>query len=158
MAKSKVEYWLTEDGLTLLKGWARDGLTDKEISENMKVAYSTFRVWRDKYPALSAVLKENKEIADYNVENSLYKRANGYEYTETTKELRVNPETGKYELIVVKEITKQVIPDTTAQIFWLKNRQPGKWREKQKELNDIPEDDKVLLVDDLKNYESNKNK
>lgn len=148
MASKKVEYWLTEDGLNLIKGWSREGLTDKEIAENMKIAYSTFRVWRDKNPALSAALKESKEIADFNVENSLYKRANGYEYTEVTKEMRVNPKTGNYELMITKEVTKQIIPDTTAQIFWLKNRQPDKWREKI-EKTDNGSDDKVVIVNDL---------
>lgn len=148
MASKKVEYWLTNDGLNLIRGWARTGLTDKEIAENMKVAYSTFRVWRDKNSALSAALKESKEIADYNVENSLYKRANGYEYAETTKELRINPKTGNYELMVTKEVTKQVIPDTTAQIFWLKNRQADKWKDKV-EKSDSNSDDKVVIVNDL---------
>lgn len=148
MASKKVEYWLTNDGLNLIRGWARTGLTDKEIAENMKVAYSTFRVWRDKNSALSAALKESKESADYNVENSLYKRANGYEYTETTKELRINPRTGNYELMVTKEVTKQVIPDTTAQIFWLKNRQADKWKDKV-EKSDNNSDDKVVIVNDL---------
>ncbi|MGM9881581.1 MAG: helix-turn-helix domain-containing protein [Bacilli bacterium] len=148
MASKKVEYWLTDDGLNLIKGWARAGLTDKEIAENMKIAYSTFRVWRDKNLALSAALKESKDIADFNVENSLYKRANGYEYTEVTKEMRVNPKTGNYELMITKEVTKQIIPDTTAQIFWLKNRQPDKWREKI-EKTDNGSDDKVVIVNDL---------
>lgn len=148
MASKKVEYWLTDDGLTLIKGWARAGLTDKEIAENMKIAYSTFRVWRDKNSALSAALKESKDIADFNVENSLYKRANGYEYTEVTKEIKMNPKTGNYELMITKEVTKQIVPDTTAQIFWLKNRQPDKWREKI-EKTDISSDEKVVIVNDL---------
>lgn len=148
MASKKVEYWLTDDGLTLIKGWARAGLTDKEIAENMKIAYSTFRVWRDKNSALSAALKESKDIADFNVENSLYKRANGYEYTEVTKEIKMNPKTGNYELMITKEVTKQIVPDTTAQIFWLKNRQPNKWREKI-EKTDISSDEKVVIVNDL---------
>lgn len=148
MASKKAEYWLTNDGLILIKGWAKSGLTDKDIAKNMNIAYSTFRVWKDKHLALSAALKESKEIADFKVENSLYKRANGYEYTETTKEARLNPNTGKYELIVTKEVVKQVIPDTTAQIFWLKNRQPDKWREKIDKANNS-DDDKVVIVNDL---------
>ena len=74
-----------------------------------------------KYSEISESLKSNKEIADIAVENALYKRAIGYQYTETTKEA------GK----VVKTVVKEVAPDTTAQIFWLKNRQPERWRDKQ---------------------------
>lgn len=101
MARGKFEYWLTEDGLTLLQGWARDGLTDEQIAHSMNIAYSTFRVWRDKYPAISAALKTSKEIVDYEVENALLNNALG--------------------------------GDTTAQIFWLKNRRPDKWRDKPRE-------------------------
>lgn len=85
------------------------------------VAYSTFRTWRDKYSALSAVLKKNKDVADRQVENALLKRALGYRYDEVTVE-------GGIE---TKRVTKEVVPDTTAQIFWLKNRKPDVWRDKQ---------------------------
>lgn len=75
MARSKYEYWLTEDGLTLLEGWARDGLTDEQIAHNMGCSYSTMRVWKDKYKAISAALKKGKEIVDYEVENALLNKA-----------------------------------------------------------------------------------
>lgn len=57
MAKGKYQEWLEPEGLLKIEGWARDGLTDEQIAQNMGVAYSTFRTWRDKYSALSAVLK-----------------------------------------------------------------------------------------------------
>lgn len=75
MAKSKADYWLTTDGLTLLKGWARDGLTDEQIANNMKIVPSTFYEWKKKYPKISESLKKNKAIADYEVENALFKSA-----------------------------------------------------------------------------------
>ena len=84
-----------------------------------------------KYPNISNALKRGKEVVDVEVENALLKRALGYTYTETTKERGVNPETGKVELITTKVVTKEVVPDTTAQIFWLKNRRPDLWRDKQ---------------------------
>lgn len=131
MAKGKYEKWLEPDSLLLLEAWARDGLTDEQIAHNMGVAYSTLRVWRDKFSALSAALKKGKDVVDVEVENALLKKALGYTYTETTKERGVNPETGKVELITTKVVTKEVVPDTTAQIFWLKNRRPDLWRDKQ---------------------------
>lgn len=120
MAKSK---YLThvEPKLKLIEGWARDGLTDEQIAKNLNIAYSTFKEYKNKYPAFSATLKRGKEIVDYEVENALLKRALGYEYDEITYE---NGEE-------VKRVTKQVAPDTTAQIFWLKNRKPDKWRDKK---------------------------
>lgn len=70
-------------------------------------------------------LKKGKEVVDIQVENALLKRALGYEFVEVTKELA---ETG---LIVTKKVTKQQAPDTTAAIFWLKNRKPNEWRDKK---------------------------
>lgn len=128
MAKGKYEYWLTPDGLLLIEAWARDGLTDEQIAHNMGVAYSTLRVWRDKYSALSAALKRGKEIVDIQVENALLKRALGYQYKEVkTEEYETEDGPGKRVTTTVKE----VVPDTTAQIFWLKNRKPEVWRDKQ---------------------------
>ena len=124
MAKGKYEKWLEPDGLILLEGWARDGLTDEQIAHNMGCAYSTLRDWRDKYPALSAALKKGKDVVDFEVENALLKRALGYEYTEERVERSVKDGTK------VIQVVKHVAPDTTAQIFWLKNRQPQKWRDK----------------------------
>lgn len=120
MAKSKY-FTHVEPKLTLVEGWARDGLTDEQIAKNLNIAYSTFREYKNKFSALSAALKKGKEIIDYEVENALLKRALGYEYDEVTYEH--GEET--------KRVTKQVAPDTTAQIFWLKNRKSDKWRDKQ---------------------------
>ena len=78
MAKSKVEYWLTDDGLTLIEGWARDGLIDSQIAHNMDVSYTTFKDYKKKYPSILAALKMSKEIVDYEVENSLLQRCFGY--------------------------------------------------------------------------------
>lgn len=59
----------------LITGWARDGLTDEQIAGNMGLACSTLREWKHRFPALSAALKNGKEVADYAVENALFNRA-----------------------------------------------------------------------------------
>ena len=125
LAKGKYQKWLEPDGLLLLEGWAREGLTDEQIAHNMGVAYSTFREWLDKFPALSAALKKGKAPVDLEVENALLKRALGFTYTEVATE---DSDDGGHK---VKRTVKYVLPDTTAQIFWLKNRRPDRWREKQ---------------------------
>ena len=125
MAKGKYEYWLTPEGLLKLEGWARDGLTEEQIAYNMGIGYSTLQAWKNKYKDILDTLKKGKEVVDRQVENALLKRALGYKYTEVTKE-RIDG-----SLIVTKEVTKEVVPDTTAQIFWLKNRKPNEWRDKQ---------------------------
>lgn len=107
-----------------IEGWARDGLIDEQIAHNLGVAYSTFREYKKQFPALAAALKRGKDVVDREVENALLKRALGYEYKEVTEEL-ING-----QLQVTKVVTKQVPPDTTAQIFWLKNRKPDVWRDR----------------------------
>ena len=75
MAKSKADEWLDQDKLTLLEGWARNGLTDEQIAHNMGIVTSTFYEWKKKYPKFSEVLKKNKEVVDLEVENALLKSA-----------------------------------------------------------------------------------
>ena len=64
MARGKFEYWLTEDGLTLLEGWARDGLTDEQIAENIGISRSTLSDWKNKFSDISDALKKGKEVVD----------------------------------------------------------------------------------------------
>lgn len=124
-----------EPKLLLIEAWARDGLTIDQIAEKLGVASSTFFVYKDKHSELSEALKKGQEVADVMVENSLFKRAIGYTYDEVTKESEkvLDEETGQLNTVLVetKRVTKEVQPDTTAQIFWLKNRRPDKWRDKQ---------------------------
>ena len=125
MAKGKYEQWLTPEGLLKLEGWARDGLTDEQIAQKIGIHSDTLNEWKKKYSDISDTLKRGKEVVDLRVENALLKRALGYEYEEVSE---------KYEsgTLTEKKVTKkQVVPDTTAQIFWLKNRRPDKWKDKQ---------------------------
>lgn len=124
MAKGKYEYWLTDEGLLRIAGWARDGLTDEQIAKNAGVSRSTLNEWKKRFPDILDALKNGKEVVDIQVENALLKRALGYEYTE----VKTKKENG-----IVTEVTmttRQVVPDVTAQIFWLKNRKPESWRDK----------------------------
>lgn len=123
MAKGKYQHWLTPEGLTLLEGWARDGLTDEQIAHNMGISAATLYNWKSKYLEIVEALKKGKDVIDREVENALLKRALGFQYDEIT--LKGGVET--------KRVTKMVVPDTTAQIFWLKNRRPDKWRDKPEE-------------------------
>jgi len=117
---AKYEYWISEEGVILIEGWARDGLTDLQISKNIGVSYSTFREWSKKYPVISAALKKGKEVVDRQVENALLKRALGFHYQE-----EVATPNG------IEMITRYEKPDVTAAIFWLKNRKADVWRNKE---------------------------
>ena len=134
MAKRKYEYWLTPEGLIKLEGWARDGLSDDQIAKNIGINRDTLYRWKKAYPDFSDALKRGKEVIDRQVENALLKRALGYTYDEVTFE----------DGVEVKRVRKQVVPDTTAQIFWLKNRKPDDWRDKREIIKD-DDNDQVLL-------------
>ena len=130
MAKGKSAYWRTTEGLALIGGWARDGLTEEDIANNIGISRSTLSEWKKKYPDISDTIKKDKNVADRVVENSLFKRATGYRYKEITKERIFNKTTGKTELAVVKEIEKEVPPETAAIIIWLTNRCLENWKNK----------------------------
>lgn len=232
MSKGKYLEWIKEDGLLKLSAWARDGLTDDQISDNIGITRSTLSEWKNRFPDIADALKKGKEIADIHVENALYKKACGYSYIETVRERLTDSgqkarhggdvqytekewqfammyfnfkcaycgermqnltkdhvipliKGGKLErknvvpacqscnsskkdedmerwfqkqtfyekqrmdkikdyiefvselsddiygqMVITKEITKEVQPDTTAAIFWLKNRKPDVWRDK----------------------------
>ncbi len=135
--------------LELITGWARDGVTDEQIAHNLGVAYSTFREYKQAQPALAAALKDGKEVADLKVVGALYRRAMGYAYDEVTREQRADPESGERRLTVTKVVTKQVAPDVTAQIFWLKNRLPAQWRDKPVEAEAEGGDNGVVLLPEV---------
>ena len=149
MAKSKVEKWLTPEGLTLLAGWARDGLTDEQIANNCGIKRQTLYDWEKRYPDILDTIKKNKEIVDYEVENALLKRAKGYTYEEITEECILNKKTNKYEMQVTKRVIKEVSPDTGAAMAWLKNRKPDKWRDKPNESKPNNENDIESFVNAL---------
>ena len=141
MAKGKFEYWLTPEGLLKLEAWARDGLIDEQIAENAGITPSTLYEWKKKYPDISEALKKGKEVVDIQVENALLKRALGYSYKETKIE-----ETADGDKVTVT--VKEAVPDTTAQIFWLKNRRPDKWRDKQ-DIEHSGQIGGVMIIDDI---------
>lgn len=142
MAKSKATEWLEQDKLTLLEAWARDGLTNEQIAKNMGINPSTLYDYMNKFVEISNALKKGKEVVDIEVENALLKRALGYKYDEVTYENGIE----------VKRVTKEVQPDTTAQIFWLKNRKPKNWKDKQNNENTSDDvNNRIIKISDLLN-------
>ena len=150
MAK-KYEYWLTPEGLLKIEGWARDGLTDEQIARNMCIARDTLSEWKKKYSDISDTLKRGKEIVDREVENALFKRALGgvreVKKTYKVKSIYYDECGRKCEKEELKTGTDEVyIPgDTIAQIFWLKNRKPDRWRDKQ----EIQDTTAIERLDDI---------
>lgn len=129
MAKGKWEKWTEPNNLLILGAWARDGLTDEDIAHNIGISRSTLKEWKKKIPAISATLNTNKAIADIRVENALFKKAIGC----TVKEKVISKIKNLDGTVTETERTveRELPPDTTAGIFWLKNRRPKDWRDKQ---------------------------
>ena len=142
--KGKYHDWITKEGLLKIEGWARDGLTDKQIAHNIGITEQTLNNWKKRFPSLFEALKKGKEVIDRQVENALLKRALGYEYEEV-KQIIEKDDKGKDRKRIEKTV-KHVVPDVTAQIFWLKNRKPQEWRDKQQVDLDVTG---VQIIDDI---------
>lgn len=135
MARSKYEVLDIETRLPEIEQYARDGWTDEMIFKKIGVAKQTFYTWKTKYPEFAEALRKGKEVVDSEIENELLESARGRVYWEETQVLMkvVDEETGLPvdKMVTVKRVLKRDTPSVTAQIFWLKNRNPGKWRDKQ---------------------------
>lgn len=148
MASGKYQKWLEPENLILIEGWARSGLTKEQIAYNIGISRSTLDVWEKKYSDISDVLKKGREVVDLQVENKLLQRAMGYEYEEVSEEYEMG-------ILVKRKVTKkQVVPDTTAQIFWLKNRKPEEWRDKRDV--DVTAPEGVVIINDIPKQSASK--
>ncbi|MDE5589049.1 MAG: helix-turn-helix domain-containing protein [Acetatifactor sp.] len=107
-----MEEWEGEDSCFLLESWARDGLTEVQIAENIGISARTLLNWKKKSIPIFLALKKGKEVSDFQVENALFKSA--------------------------------IEGNVTAQIFWLKNRKPERWRDKQEQKVDLTEAVKII--------------
>ena len=128
MAVGKYARWLEPDGLLLLTAWARDGLNDEQIAQKCGVNVRTLYDWKKAHSPISQALKKGKEVVDVEVENALLKRALGYDYEEVVVEEADG-------CVKRRTVTKHMPPDTTAQIYWLKNRKPDIWRDRAQAEN-----------------------
>ena len=108
----------------------RNGADNPILAKRLGCGKTTLGTLIRYHEGFAKLIREGKEEADLKVESALYKRAIGYDYEETTTEVRVNPD-GDGSTTYVKKIKRHVSGDTTAQIFWLKNRKPDNWRDKQ---------------------------
>lgn len=151
----------------------RLGATDKEIADFFEVCEDTVNEWKKVHPKFSASIKRGKLLADANVADRLYQRAIGFEHD--SEEIKLLPfgrpkaqehkneedgegeekepaesvdQLGEHPNIIRVPVKKIYPPDTTAAIFWLKNRQPKKWRDKVEQgfTNGEGEDVPVVTV------------
>lgn len=149
--RGKYHEWIAEDGLLSIESWARDGLTDEQIASNMGIAAGTLYEWKKRYPDIDESIKKGKRPVDLEVENKLYRNAIGYEYEETKTIIDIMPDGSKKQR--VEKTKKYAQPDTSAQIFWLKNRKPDIWRNMSPEYRDKMEAETKKLEAEIEKLE-----
>ena len=160
-SKGKYAEWIEPDGLLQIEGWAREGLTDKQIStQKIGINEATFCRWKERFPQLTQALKRGKAPVDFKVENALLKSALGHKET-VRKAIKVKTEKQKVgEGKIVEEhieyVDEEVYipPQVVAQIFWLKNRRPDKWKDKVEQTVITEVEDLTPLVEMLNGTEN----
>ena len=135
MAKGKYQEWISPDGLLTIKGYARRGLSNEQIAAAIGINQNTLYEWINRYSEISEALKEGRRPRQEEIEDALEKSATGYTITKTTKVFKEGREVER------KEETIYYPPNVTALIFWLKNRDPDRWKDKPE-----PSQDQALKV------------
>lgn len=143
---SKVDYWLTDDGIELIKSWSRNTFSKSEIADRMGVNLNTLLKWQKQYVEINDAINVTRELVDFQVENAVLKAALGYK----TKEIKVT--IGKKvvngEMVeMLKETTvKEVPPNIKAAMFWLNNRKFDDWKLNRDKVVEVDPDDSQVTI------------
>ena len=121
---SKASQWITEDGLSLLSYWKRNDLTDEQIAEKIGIRPPTFVDWKRKYPQINEALKKGLEYAVADAEKAIIEKFKTQTIIEEREETWEDGDSKRIHRTVTK---KQILPDTTAIIFFLKAK--AGWRD-----------------------------
>ena len=111
--------------ISIAKACARFGAIEEEIADELNIGITTLERWKEKYPEFRGALNVGKQAADDRVERSLYQRANGYSHPAVKVFMK------RDGTIVEHQYIEHYPPETTAMIYWLKNRRPERWRDVQ---------------------------
>ena len=130
MAKGKFDRWITPEGLTTIRDWKRQGMTDEAMASRMRISPATLYEWQKRFPEISEAVKKGREVVVGEVVDAMQRKAVGYSYEEVTRE-RARDAEGNPTMIITKSVTKHIPADTTAGIFLLKNLDPEHWRDKK---------------------------
>lgn len=127
--RERKKFWLSDPGLQLIAGWRRNGVSLIEIAtKNIGISKTAWWGWYKESEDLRKACATAKEVADYTVEDALFRRAVGYDYWEEDWELVEG------EIILVRKRKKHLPPDTKAILSWLYNRLPNVWRATQEPI------------------------
>jgi len=131
--------------LKRIPSWRKQGMTEEQIADKLDIAYSTLNLYKNKYSELSEAIKKGKEELIEELEDSLYKRAMGFEYEEVETWIE---EVDGVQKKRIKRVKKQALPDTGALAFALKNLSPNKWRDRH-DIAEIGRQGKVINIIDI---------
>jgi len=126
--------WPTKLTTKKVRRWAAQGASPREIAENCSLTLSQLNQLLESSDELAEALSAGLDLADDQVESALFHRAVGFEYYSHEKFEEDLAHQGKNTgEVKVKEVKKKikVLGEISAQIFWLKNRRPDRWRDKQ---------------------------
>lgn len=104
---------------------ARLGATDADLADALGVCETTINKWKRERLEFCEALKRGKQFSDAEVAEKLFRRATGYEHKAV--KIVADAKTGAEHQV---EYIERYAPDTTACIFWLKNRRPDLWRDR----------------------------
>lgn len=127
--KQRKKFWMSEDGLILIRGWRRQGVPVAKIATDyIGISGRAFQKWRNESQRMQEAVLAAKEVSNLSVEEALLQRATGYDYWEETHELVEG------QLVLTKKVKKHVPPDVKAIMHYLYNRLPNRWRSIQEPL------------------------
>ncbi len=160
MYGTKVEPRLEE-----IKGMYMDGLSDRDVIHNLGISEKSFYTYKNKYPEFAEAVATSKVVADYRVQNSLYRKCIGYKdkVKKSYKTKEVHYQDGKkvFEKEVIKYGEDEVLvqPDTMAIMYWLNNRKPANWSRKDKDIDASTETMEKLnkIIDGLNEQATDEN-
>ena len=115
-----------------IEWWCREGLTTRQIEKRLKCSKGSIQRYKMLYKELRDAMATGYADANSKVEESLFRKAMGFEYDEVVTEKEKGKRRGvDFELVTTKTIHKTIPPDTVACIFWLKNRAADKWQDRR---------------------------
>ena len=133
MARAKYEEWLTPDGLTLLRGWRREGLKLEQIAHNIGITAGTLSLWQQQHKEIKEALKKGREGYYYEVVDALHKSARGYTVKEQEEVINYDSE-GHVIGRSTRVRSRYIPPQLGAQCFILKNDRPDIWQDKPERI------------------------
>lgn len=140
-SKERKAFWLSENGLALIEGWRRNGVSLADLAKTyIGISMTAWYGWYKESEELRKACNNGTDVANAKVEGALLKRALGYDYWEETWELVEG------EMILVRKLKKHLPPDTKAILCWLYNRRPEDWRSIQEPLQDTQYKDTVKNI------------